>query len=133
MAPLTITLDDLWNAAEDDERARFVENLMPLILKAMGRARSSGPRLLRAGEAARRVGFSANGLTRAAREGRVVGAQKVANEWRFDPTVLEVIPRQSMVEPQTLTRTRSPRRPARKPSTLKRSSSVEAIRGLGKR
>lgn len=47
-------------------------------------------RPLRTRDAAARLGITAQALRRAAAAGRVIGAHRTPNGWRFDPATLEL-------------------------------------------
>jgi excisionase family DNA binding protein len=81
-------------------------------------------RLLSPAEAAARLGIHPKTLTRAAREGRVPGARRVGRGWRFDPSLLDLLP---VARPSV--RPSPPRREVR--HTRSSSAAVEAIRTGG--
>jgi hypothetical protein len=76
------------------------------------------PRLLDADEAADRLRRSRTTLIRAARDGRVTGAQRVGRSWQFDPDTLALAP------PAGTKPSRIPSRPR-----ASRSGAADAIRG----
>ena len=83
MSAVARLLDDL----EPQELEELANRLRPFLESSQ---RPAG--LLSPAEAATQLGIHSKTLTRAAKAGRVLGAQQVGRSWRFDAATLAVYP-----------------------------------------
>lgn len=106
-------------ALDDESLALLAKRLSPFL------SRGGEERLLDTATAASHLGIHTKTLERAARAGRVVGARRVGDQWRFGERELDVLP--------SVRRKPSPR-PRRQTSRASCKSDVAgAIRGTGRR
>lgn len=124
-ADMTAWLDLLLAEATDAQIAALAERLLPSLRHQQG---YSADLLLSPADAAAQLGIHPKTLTRAARDGRVPGARLVGRCWRFDPTMLDLLPvSRTRIDPVAA----HPRRRA-SPTNGARCT-VDAIRGPTRR